>query len=243
MKTFFLCICIFIGVNSHGQVKDTSNFDLPAMTIVTNQKKLTLWGTFYHVHSFYSSGKIPLLLNDEKPSGLYADTCDFCNASLEGTAMIIDSLGRKFVLNYASTSEKSVVDCRKCEKFKKSKLNVERLGKIRWSYSSGYGNGVMNYKLIPFRTIAVDKNQLPYGSILFIPSIRGLEFTDCNGKQQKHDGYFIAGDTGDAIKENHIDFFTGTQTKNPFPSVIFSDKNKPFTAYICDDNEISRKVK
>ena len=241
MKTFFLCICVFIGVNSHEQLKNTSTFDLPAMKIDSNSKKMNLWATFYHIHSFNSSGKIPLLLNDEKPSGLFADTCDFCTASLEGTAIIIDSLGKKFVLNYARTSEKSVVDCRKCDNYKKSKLNIERLGKIRWVHTSGYGNGVLNYTLIPFRTIAVDKNLIPYGSKLFIPTIRGLEFTDCNGIQKKHDGYFIAGDTGVAIKQNHIDFFTGTQTINPFPSVIFSDKNKTFTAYMCNDEDILKK--
>lgn len=67
------------------------------------------------------------------------------------------------------------------------------------------------YKLFPYRTIAVDKNHIAYGSVVFIPDAVGTEILKKDGKTFLHDGYFFAGDTGAAIKTNHIDVFTGIE--------------------------------
>lgn len=196
---------------------------------------LSLWSTQYYIHEFQSGGAIPIVYADGSSSGLYADTCDFCEASLEGTAYVEDSLGNITVINFAKSGDSSFVNCRACEKYASSKLKVESWGKTLWTKSEGFGDGVKNYRLIPFRTIAVDKEVIPYGTVLYIPKVKGEVVSLPNGKQVIHDGYFFAGDTGGAIKKNHIDIFTGVYAGNPFPEVIRSNESKTFEAVIVSD--------
>lgn len=204
----------------------------------TKGKNLSLWATQYYIHEFRSSGSIPIVYANAAPSGLYADTCDFCTASLEGTAYVRDSSGTVHVINFARTGEKTWVDCRKCKKYASSKLNVESWGKTLWTKSEGFGDGVRNYRLVPFRTVAVDPAVIPYGTVIYVPAARGKLVSLPNGKQEIHDGYFFAGDTGGAIKKNHIDVFTGIYPGNPFPDVIQSNENKLFEAVIVTDADI-----
>jgi len=218
---------------------DTNDFGYSEPTETEIGKKLNLWSTQYYIHKFNSGGNIPIVYADSTQSRLYANTCDFCTAALEGTAYVTDSNNNVTVINYAKTGTKEFVDCRKCKKYKNTtKEIVEKLGKALWVKASGYGDGVSNYKLIPFRTIAVDKNYIPYGTVIYIPEVRGQIIELPDGKKVKHDGYFFAGDTGSAIKNNHVDIFTGIYTKNPFPDIIKSNKEKTFDAYIISNQEI-----
>ncbi|HRI20464.1 MAG TPA: 3D domain-containing protein, partial [Panacibacter sp.] len=115
-------------------------------------------------------------------------------------------------------------------------------GKALWSKSSGFGDGVKNYKLIPFRTIAVDNKNIPYGTVIYIPKVKGKMIELPNGEKVEHDGYFFAGDTGGAIKKNHVDVFTGIFSGNPFTEVIRSNENKTFDAYIVRDTNIIHQL-
>jgi 3D (Asp-Asp-Asp) domain-containing protein len=162
---------------------------------------------------------------------------------LEGTAFVQDSLGNITILNFDKIGEKSVVNCRSCSKFSKSKLSVENFGKVLWKKSEGFGDGVLNYKLIPFRTMAVDKSIIPYGTVIFIPKVKGKPIILPNGLEVIHDGYFFAGDTGSAIKGNHIDIFTGIFDGNPFKDVIQSDPTKTFDAYVVKDQQVINLLK
>jgi 3D (Asp-Asp-Asp) domain-containing protein len=234
-KSVILIFCtaiLFLTAFSQHSQSDYS-FDTPQDTKTLS--KLTLWATQYYIPKFQSGGKIPIVLADGKPSGLYADTCDFCKASLEGTAFVVDSAGNVLTINYATRGEKSFVDCRKCKTYSNSTMEVEQWGKVLWTKSEGFGDGVQNYKLIPYRTIAVDKTKIPYSTVIFIPKARGQTIVLPNGEKVLHDGYFFAGDTGTAIKENHIDIFTGISAENPFSEVIQSKPEKTFTAYIVKD--------
>ncbi len=232
LKFILIGLLIFAGSSIHAQVS-SDDFNLPEPESKTTS--LVLWATQYYIHEFQSSGNIPIVYANGESSGLYADTCDFCNASLEGTAYVRDSLGNINVINFARTGEEMFVDCRACKKYSKSKLKVESWGKTLWNKSAGFGDGVKNYRLVPFRTIAVDPNTIPYGTVIFIPEAKGQLVSLPNGKQAIHDGYFFAGDTGGAIKKNHIDVFTGIYEGNPFPSVIKSNENKVFEAVIITD--------
>ncbi len=77
-----------------------------------------------------------------------------------------------------------------------------------------FGLGIKNFKLIPWRTVAVDPHKILIGSVLFIPQAVGMPLPDGTF----HDGYFLAHDAGKQIKEEHIDFFVGFQngTTNNF---------------------------
>lgn len=237
-KSFYITFLqtIFLSMVFSQSSQSDYGFTEPSDTI--QLKKLTLWATQYYIPSFTSSGKIPITLADGTPTGLYADTCNFCKASLEGTVFVKDSAGNVFVLNYAKKAEKTFVDCRKCATYTNSNLEVEMWGKALWTKSEGFGDGVLNYKLIPYRTIAVDKTKISYGTVIFIPKAKGKMITLPNGEKVIHDGYFFAGDTGSSIKGNHIDIFTGVFEANPFKEVIQSSNQKTFQAYVVTNKTV-----
>lgn len=205
---------------------------------IRSAKKLTLWATQYYIHRFESGGTVPIVDAKGKPTGLTADTCNFCEAALEGTAYVTDSSGKVIVINFAKSDTVVYADCRKCAKYAGSKLNVESWGRTLWTITTGFGNGVKNYRLVPYLTIAVDPNIIPYGSVIYIPQVRGAKVEWPDGTLGAHDGYFFAGDTGGAIKDNHIDVFTGVFEGNPFPTVVRSNAQKTFEAYVITDQAI-----
>jgi 3D (Asp-Asp-Asp) domain-containing protein len=60
-------------------------------------------------------------------------------------------------------------------------------------------------RVVPMRTLAVDKNIIPRRTVVFIKETVGLKMP--NG--QAHDGYWYASDIGGAIKGQRIDLYTG----------------------------------
>ena len=60
-------------------------------------------------------------------------------------------------------------------------------------------------KVVPMRTVAVDKNIIPRRTVLFIKETVGVKMP--NGAT--HDGYWYASDVGGAIKGERIDLYTG----------------------------------
>jgi 3D (Asp-Asp-Asp) domain-containing protein len=65
--------------------------------------------------------------------------------------------------------------------------------------------GVQSRPLVPFRSIAVDKTFIPYGSKVYIPEFDGVQMPSSYGFV--HDGCFEADDTGGGIVGAHVDFF------------------------------------
>lgn len=211
----------------------TDSFNLKRPKLLSELEKKTLWATQYYVLQFKSCGNIPLLDESARGTGLYADSCNFCKSVMEGTAFVTDSFGKLFCINFAKgANDTSWMDCKGCAG--KSMINT----KTFWTVTSGYGLGVRNYRLQPYRTIAVDPAVIPIGTVLFVPALRGRSMVLPNGDRVTHDGYFFAGDKGSAITGNHIDVFTGLNTDNPFPSIIKSESSGTFEAYIVTDHSI-----
>lgn len=69
-----------------------------------------------------------------------------------------------------------------------------------------YGRGVGNCELVPFYSVAMDKNQIALGSLIFIDETLGMKLPDGS----YHDGYWRVDDVGGAIKKDRIDIFVGT---------------------------------
>ena len=67
------------------------------------------------------------------------------------------------------------------------------------------------------------------------------EITKNDGTTVLQDGYFFAGDTGGAIKTNHIDVFTGIDGSHSFSFVKLSPKQK-FKAYVTTDELIIKEL-
>jgi len=60
-------------------------------------------------------------------------------------------------------------------------------------------------RVVPMRTLAVDKNIIPRRTVVFIKETVGLKMPD----GATHDGYWYASDIGGAIKGQRIDLYTG----------------------------------
>lgn len=61
-------------------------------------------------------------------------------------------------------------------------------------------------KVVPMRTLAVDKTLIPRRTVVFIKETVGLKMPS----GEDHDGYWYASDVGGAIKGERIDLYTGS---------------------------------
>ena len=68
----------------------------------------------------------------------------------------------------------------------------------------------MGCRAVPMRTLAVDPQVVPKGSIVFIKETVGLPMPGGG----VHDGIWYASDVGGAIKGQRIDLYTGTGPKS-----------------------------
>jgi 3D (Asp-Asp-Asp) domain-containing protein len=88
-------------------------------------------------------------------------------------------------------------------------VNIARKvdGEARYSVvrNAPFGLGDHGYKLIPFRTLAVDPQVIPLGTVLYVPELVGVHLPS----GEVHDGYVFAHDTGAGINGNRIDVFVG----------------------------------
>ncbi|MCC6668860.1 MAG: hypothetical protein IT375_34260 [Polyangiaceae bacterium] len=76
-----------------------------------------------------------------------------------------------------------------------------------------WGYGVQNKALVPFRSFAVDKAVIPYGSKVYVPELDGVAVPgDSPWGSFVHDGCFSADDTGGAIIGKHVDWFVALKT-------------------------------
>ncbi len=207
---------------------------------VPDKTEIEFWGTYYCIpHVQHTDSGIAILDQNEEETGLKLSSCDWCQAAIEGTVLIQDGASSQ-LYNYTGRSSTLQTDCRLCNRFKKYD-GYDATGKVLWEKSSGFGKGVENYNLVPFRTIAVDPNIIPYGMVIYIAELDGVKYVDENGMEQVHDGNFFAGDTGSEIRGNHIDFFIGSCVANPLTAIVTSP-GKTFSARKTWDKNIIKRL-
>jgi 3D (Asp-Asp-Asp) domain-containing protein len=207
--------------------------------------KRTLWATYYHVwYAEVTSGTGHALL-DTQGNALTGQlgARDWCMAGVEGTVLVRDTGGTLTTYNYAGRGQDVQVEC--APYFNKGTLiNPAAIGKTRWTIASGpYGDGVKGLILVPYRTIAVDTLSFPIGSVVYIPAACGKSVLLPSGQSVTHDGYFFASDIGGAIKDNHIDVFSGTSSKNPFTNFVMNTSSGTFPAYVIADSAIRQQLR
>lgn len=119
------------------------------------------------------------------------------NLSLEGTGRLLGGS----LLNF---KERCV-----CAKpgFNQSRICYQVLDEDRFPWGQGAPLPGGAYALRPFRSVAVDPRQIPLGSILYLPEVRGTRGPD----GRVLEGCVKAVDTGLLIRGRHLDFFAGTQ--------------------------------
>jgi 3D (Asp-Asp-Asp) domain-containing protein len=88
-------------------------------------------------------------------------------------------------------------------------VNIEEKVKGKFRYlvvrSAPFGVAMPGFKLIPYRSIAVDPRQIKIGTVLYIPALAGVTLPS----GEVHDGYCFAHDTGHGITGYRIEIFVG----------------------------------
>jgi 3D (Asp-Asp-Asp) domain-containing protein len=223
-------------VNKSFLVAVSTQFSLsqPDGTMLGNS--LDLWATFYLIPEVDNNPNgFDLLDIDGNKLGVKLADRDWCNAALEGTVSVRTGDGKIKTFNFSGTGATPQVNCRP---FFPSLATIDKTNKSRFSLSKGkFGEGVDGFKLVPYRSIAVDRSDIPIGTVIFIPAARGITVILPSGITAVHDGYFFAADVGGAIKNNHIDVFIGTAATNPF-GFIKSVNTGIFEAFIIDSTTI-----
>jgi len=76
-----------------------------------------------------------------------------------------------------------------------------------------WGYGVQGRALTPFRSFAVDKNEIAYGTKLYVPALDGVTMPgEAPWGAFVHDGCVSADDTGGAIIGKHVDWFVALKS-------------------------------
>lgn len=202
-------------------------------------RPIQLWATYYHLYRATTiPDGIPLLDKVGNPLPATLSLKDWCHSALNGTTQITDQFGQTTVYHYSGRGDTPGADCSSF--FSSLSADVkDKVSRVRFRpVEAPYGYGAKGLPMVPYRTIAVDRDTIPFGSVVYIPAARGTIVTLPSGEQVVHDGFFYAADTGSALRGGHIDVYVGTAEKNPF-AFVTSSPSGSFTAYIVEEPGIS----
>jgi 3D (Asp-Asp-Asp) domain-containing protein len=188
-------------------------------------RKFSLWATNYFLETASDiADGLPLRRLDGSALGPKLERKKWCSAAMEGSVRIISGNWSGKTFNYDGKSDEYRVNC-------SAFYNHPASGGVKFREARGpYGDGVLTYNLVPYRSIATDRSRIPHGSAIFIPAARGITIKNPDGSTFVHDGYFFAADSGGLIKGNHIDVFTGENKESPF-GFVKSTKKGVFDAW------------
>lgn len=199
---------------------------------------MTLWATHYHTPLVTPapaemSAAMPLIGKGGDAISPPLRHRDWCEAALQGSVSVIDATGASTAYVFVDSRGPEQANCDQwlgsLSDGVKAATRRARFMKV----AHPFGCGVRSIPLMPFRTIAVDPDVIPVGSVVYVPALRGRAFT-LNGQSLTHDGYLFAGDRGGAIHGNHIDVFHGPFQGSPFEDLFASTASKTFPAHIVD---------
>lgn len=243
LKLFFV-VCSFVfnpafAVDTESTNNEAITFTLPEPT--TLGREFSPWATNYYVpFATQTTTGAALLDMSGRALGPKIPVLDWCKGALEGTIRILRKDGQTITYNYAGVGGYEQVACP--DPYSK----FEGIGKTRFRVSNTeFGEGIKNYLLVPYRSVAIATKEFAAGVVIYIPELRGQEITLPNGEQTTHDGYYFTADTGGALNrhadkpgwELHLDLFTGNDEK-PNLTVITNSAEKRFKAYIVQDERI-----
>lgn len=204
-------------------------------------RPLTLWASYYNMRlSRQVKHGYALLDPAGQPLGPRLSHEDWCHAAMQGSVQVLEN-GKPQTYGYAGLGPGAQVNC--AAFFPGLPPNILwGTNRVRFVPREGpYGYGSHPFQVVPYRTIAVDRQVIPIGSVVFIPAARGQAITLPSGYQAVHDGFFFAADTGGAVQGNHIDVFVGNAERNPF-AFIKSTPSGTFRAYVIQDDRIAQTL-
>ena len=107
---------------------------------------------------------------------------DWCDAAVEGTIQVLDDSDVPKTYNFAGRGSTAQVDCSPFFTSLSSAV-IQGTNRARFKISKGpYGEGTDGLILVPYRTIAVDRTEIPIGSVIYIPTARGKQVTLPSGE-------------------------------------------------------------
>ena len=206
--------------------------------------EIHIWLTHYNKHfapASVAADSVPLRDKNGKSLGLSVSPRDFCYGAMEGT-LVVRSGPTSNVYNADGLAGVSLVDCSKFYPHSNVRIRLGRQAFVKLGANAPDGRGVLTYRLVPDRTIAVSNTTIPYGTVLFIPQLKKDGVATVSGARA-HDGYVFAADTGGSMNGCHVDYFTGGRAIDP-DATMTSSKAHPraIVAYVVHDPEIRNKL-
>jgi len=239
----FLLVLAPVAVADHRALLekiDSDDFGLPEPARLG--EPIRLWATWYNIPAVEATREgFPLRSVGGKPISPPISGREWCDAALQGVITIREPDGSPRTYTFEATSRSAELNCGSF--YRHAGTWASAAGRSRFGISKGpYGDGAGGYQLVPFRSIAVNTNLIPLGTVLYIPAARGIAVTLPSGRTVQHDGYFFASDRGGDVRRNHIDVFVGHTKENPFPSFISSSSRETFEAYVVHDGRVTPKL-
>lgn len=196
---------------------------------------LKLWATHYHTPIVSPAPKemsaaFPLLDREGKWISPPLRQRDWCEAALQGSVSVKEG-GKSTAYVFVDSNGPEQTNCDEhLGNLSQGIKNATRRARFM-PVTYALGCGVRSIPLVPYRTIAVDPDVIPLESVIYVPELRGIEFT-YEGKTLRHDGYLFAGDRGGAIRGKHIDVFMIDDAFEPFEKLFASTDKRTFAAHI-----------
>lgn len=238
--TAFVCAMIFYSMT---QVWALDPLDLDRFEFLEPNKtdlgaSLKLWATYYYLPEIAEdSGTIPLRDMKGQELGPRLTLKHWCDTAMEGSVKINSTSQDSKTYNYHGVSSDYFVDC------KSIYPKHTGIGKTKFREANGvYGDGLDDYILSPYRTLATDGSVIKPGTALYVPKARGAKIVLASGRVITHDGYFFAADKGGAIKGGHVDVYIGVSKNANFFPWVTSNESKTFDAYVVKDQKIIQEL-
>jgi 3D (Asp-Asp-Asp) domain-containing protein len=174
---------------------------LPPINLSKGDLVGNLWISYYYLsREIEYFGKRDILLRDSKCTPMAMVSYDFSSSvCIEGSGKLMDHS----VINYSSSC-RCGIPCPLGGIICYDELDNK---KFPW------GQGSRNNTLIPFRSLAVDNNVIPPGTVIYLEEWDGVYIPPEDGIGNFiHDGCFRADDVGGYVKNDHFDFFSGTRS-------------------------------
>lgn len=242
---------VMIAASTEGPTDDgpswderVSNFTLPGPERISNgyDGPFSIWSTHYFIPTVSTADP------DDPDSHALLDTRgraispelkreDWCHGVLQGSVHIKSPTGEIQSYAYVDSKGPTQADCdRWLGQLSDGVKQASRRARFRRLTSPLDCLG-RERPLTPFRTVAVDPDVIPLGSVLYVDRLSGQPFR-LNGREFIHDGYLIADDYGGAVDGNQIDMFTSGEEKTPLPVIVTNTRKNPVSAQIAPPDSL-----
>jgi 3D (Asp-Asp-Asp) domain-containing protein len=235
---------IRIPMAEMGPVDLAMTFRLPEPK-AKGDKPLSLWATYYDLPVIRAAAEDksakPLLGRNGKAISAPLSARDWCNVAMQGSAWVKNPDGSSTAYVYIDSNGPDQVDCAGSFGDLSDEIKDATRRARFAAFHHPYACDVRPIPLMAYRTIAVDPNRIPMGTVLYVPALVGRSFW-MNGEFYIHDGYVVASDRGGAIRGNHIDLFVDEGVAMPFRDVVTSSKRDTFEAYVVPSDSPSARA-